>query len=43
MLYVRGQGVKETRSPGVALLLVSVPEILHPKNHAKRNLAATAG
>jgi uncharacterized protein len=43
MLYVRGQGVKENKIAGVALLLVSGTRDPSPTNHAKQNLAATRG
>jgi len=43
MLYVRGQGVKENKVAGVALLLVSATLDPSPENHAKRNLTATRG
>ena len=41
MLYVRGQGVKENKVAGVALLLVSATQDPSPENNAKRNLAST--
>ena len=43
MLYVRGQGVKENKIAGVALLMMSATLDTSPENHAKRNLTATRG
>lgn len=43
MLYVRGQGVKENKTAGVALLLVSATQDPPPQNLAKRNITATRG
>ena len=43
MLYLRGQGVKENKVVGVALLLVSATLDPSPENHAKQNLAITRG
>ena len=43
MLYVRGQGVKENKVAGVALLLMSATLDPSPENHAKRNISATRG
>jgi TPR repeat protein len=43
MLYVRGQGVKENKTAGVALLLVAATRDPSPENHAKRNIAGTRG
>jgi TPR repeat protein len=41
MLYMRGQGVKENKVAGVALLLVSAYLDSSPQNHAKQNILAT--
>jgi hypothetical protein len=43
MLYVRGQGVKENKTAGVALLLMSATRDTSPQNHAKRNITGTRG
>jgi TPR repeat protein len=43
MLYIRAQGVKENKTAGVALLLVSVTKDPSPENNAKRNITATRG
>jgi hypothetical protein len=43
MLYVRGQGVKENKTAGMALLLLSATKDPSPQNNAKRNIAATRG
>ncbi|MGB5482119.1 MAG: sel1 repeat family protein, partial [Eudoraea sp.] len=43
MLYVRGQGVKENKIAGVALLLESAILDPSPENHAKQNISATRG
>ena len=43
MLYVRGQGVKENKIAGVALLLVSAALDPSPENHAKQNLSGIRG
>jgi TPR repeat protein len=43
MLYVRGQGVKENKIAGVALLIVSATMDPSPDNHAKQNIASTRG
>jgi hypothetical protein len=43
MLYVRGQGVKENKVAGVALLLVSATWDTSPENQAKKNVAAIRG
>jgi TPR repeat protein len=43
MLYVRGQGVKEDKIAGVALLLVSAALDSSPENHARQNITATRG
>jgi len=40
---VRGQGVKENKVAGLALLLVSATLDPSPENHAKRNITATRG
>jgi TPR repeat protein len=41
MLYVRGQGVKENKVAGVALLLVSATRDNSPANNAKKNISST--
>ncbi len=43
MLYVRAQGVKENKTAGVALLMLSATLDTSPENNAKRNLTATRG
>ncbi|MCF7673870.1 MAG: hypothetical protein K9N23_03480 [Akkermansiaceae bacterium] len=43
MLYVRGDGVKENKVAGVALLLVSATRDTSPENFARRNISATRG
>jgi hypothetical protein len=43
MLYLRGQGVKENKIAGAALLLMSAALDPSPENHAKQNLAGTRG
>ena len=43
MLYIRAQGVKENKTAGMALLLVSVTKDPSPDNNAKRNITATRG
>lgn len=43
MLYVRGQGVKENKIAGAALLLLSATLDRSPENHAKQNLSSTPG
>jgi TPR repeat protein len=43
MLYVQGQGVKENKVAGVALLLVSASLDPSPQNHAKQNISTTQG
>jgi TPR repeat protein len=43
MLYLRGQGVKENKVAGLALLLVSATRDSSPENHAKRNISSTRG
>ena len=43
MLYVRGQGVKENKIAGVALLLLSATLDPSPANRAKQNLSSTRG
>jgi TPR repeat protein len=43
MLYLRGDGVKENKVAGVALLLLSASRDQSPENHARQNLAATRG
>ena len=41
MLYLRGDGVKENKVAGVALLLLSVPEINHPKTMPDRTCSGS--
>jgi hypothetical protein len=37
------QGVKENKTAGVALLLMSATQDTSPQNHAKRNISSTRG
>jgi hypothetical protein len=43
MLYIRGQGVKQDKVAGLALLLVSVQLDNSPDNNARQNITATRG
>ena len=43
MLYIRGDGVKENKVAGLALLLQSVMMDPSPQNLAKKNITATQG
>jgi hypothetical protein len=43
MMYVRGDGVKENKTAGVALLLVSATLDPSPQNLAKKNITGTRG
>ena len=43
MLYLRGDGVKENKVAGVALLLLSASRDPSPENHAKQNLSRVRG
>jgi TPR repeat protein len=43
MLYIRGQGVKENKVAGVALLIMSAAVDTSPENLAKNNISATRG
>ena len=43
MLYFRGDGVKESKCAGVALLLLYASRHQSPENHAKQNLAVARG
>ena len=42
-LYVRGDGVKENKTVGVALLLMSATMDPSPQNNAKKNITGTRG
>lgn len=43
MLYIRGQGVKENKVAGVALLLMSTMMDTSPENQARNNISRTSG
>ncbi len=43
MLYIRAEGVKENKTAGLALLLVSATMDPSPENNAKRNISTTPG
>ncbi|WDE98567.1 tetratricopeptide repeat protein [Lentisphaera profundi] len=43
MLYIRGDGVKENKIAGLALLLQSVTLDSSPQNQAKTNISTTRG
>ena len=43
MLYIRGDGVKENKVAGVALLLISINMDTSPENQAKNNISKTSG
>ena len=43
MLYIRGQGVKENKVAGIALLLRSAAMDISPENRARNNITATRG
>ena len=43
MLYIRGQGVKENKVAGIALLLISTTMDNSPQNQARNNISTTRG